>query len=191
MGINLAKGERVNLSEEVPSLQNIGVGLGWDTNRNDSEADFDLDVSVFMLDVSGKVTEDKYFVFYNNLQSPDGAIIHQGDNRTGEGDGDDESLIITLNKMNPSIIKLIFIVTIDDAIKKSQNFGQVSNAFIRIYDLDTNVEIAKYNLDENFSTETAIEFGRLYKKDNSWRFKAVGTGYNNGLQDFVNLFIKQ
>jgi tellurium resistance protein TerD len=93
--------------------------------------------------------------------------------------------------MNPSIIKLIFIVTIDDAIKKSQNFGQVSNAFIRIYDLDTNVEIAKYNLDENFSTETAIEFGRLYKKDNSWRFKAVGTGYNNGLQDFVNLFIKQ
>ncbi len=189
MGISLSKGGRVNLSKEVPSLQNIGVGLGWDTNISDSGADFDLDASVFMIDASGKVPEDKYFVFYNNLQSPDGAIVHQGDNRTGEGEGDDESLTIDLKKINPSITELVFVVTIDDAIKKSQNFGQVSNAFIRIYDLDTNVEIAKYDLDEDFSAETAIEFGRLYQRDNSWRFKAVGTGYNNGLQGFVDLFI--
>ncbi|SHO80753.1 Tellurium resistance protein TerD [hydrothermal vent metagenome] len=189
MGISLSKGGRVNLSKEVPSLKNVGVGLGWDTNVTDSGADFDLDASVFMIDSSGKVPQDEYFVFYNNLQSPDGAVIHQGDNRTGEGEGDDESLKINLNKINPSITELVFVVTIDDAVKKAQNFGQVRNAFIRIYDLDTDVEIAKYDLEEDFSAETAIEFGRLYKKDNSWRFKAVGTGYNNGLQGFVDLFI--
>ena len=190
MGISLSKGGRVNLSKEAPSLSNIGVGLGWDTNVSDSGADFDLDASVFMIDASGKVPEDKYFVFYNNLQSPDGSIVHQGDNRTGEGEGDDESLTIDLKKINPAITELVFVVTIDEAIKKNQNFGQVSNAFIRIFDLNTNVEIAKYDLDEDFSAETAIEFGRLYQKDNSWRFKAVGTGYNNGLQGFVDLFIK-
>ena len=190
MGISLSKGGRVNLSKEVPSLTNIGIGLGWDTNISDSGADFDLDASVFMIDNSGKIPQDEYFVFYNNLQSPDGAVIHQGDNRTGEGEGDDESLTIDLNKINPSIQELVFVVTIHEANERGQNFGQVNNAFIRIFDLNTNIEIAKYDLDEDFSAETAIEFGRLYKKDNSWRFKAVGTGYNNGLQGFVDLFIK-
>ncbi len=188
MGISLSKGGRIDLSKEAPSLKKVGVGLGWDTNDSDTGADYDLDASIFMIGANGKIPSDEYFIFYNNLKSPDGAIIHQGDNRTGEGDGDDESMNVELAKINPSVEELVFVVTIDDAGKKGQNFGQVSNAFIRLFDLDTNTEIAKYDLEEDFSSETAIEFGRLYKKSGSWRFKAVGAGFNAGLQGFVDKF---
>ena len=190
MGISLSKGGRIDLSKEAPSLVNVGFGLGWDTNESDTGVDFDLDASVFMLDSTGKIPADNYFVFYNNLKSPDGAIAHQGDNRTGEGDGDDESLFVQLNKINPTIEELVFVVTIDEAKARNQNFGQVRNAFIRMYDLDSHKEIAKYDLEEDFSSETAIEFGRLYKKEGSWRFKAVGVGFNAGLQGFVDKFIR-
>jgi len=188
MGINLSKGGRIDLAKEAPSLKNIGIGLGWDTNESDTGDDYDLDASAFMIGSNGKIPQDSYFIFYNNLTSPDGAIVHQGDNRTGEGEGDDESLFIELAKIDKAIEEIVFVVTIDEADSKGQNFGQVSNAFIRIYDLDTNTDIAQYDLDEDFSTEIAIEFGRLYKKDGTWRFKAVGTGFNSGLQGFVDKF---
>jgi len=188
--IKLSKGERVNLSKESPMLSHLGVGLGWNSNRSDSGIDFDLDASVFMLDNRGRIPQDEYFVFYNNLHSPDGAVVHQGDNRTGEGDGDGEKIFIDLTKLNPLIQELVFVVTIDEAINRRQNFGQVDNVHIRIFDLNAHQEIAKYDLEDNFSTETAIEFGRLCKKDGSWVFKAVGIGYNAGLQGFVDIFVE-
>jgi tellurium resistance protein TerD len=188
MGISLSKGGRIDLSKEAPRLQNVGIGLGWDTNDSDTGVDFDLDASLFMINTSGKIPNEKFFVFYNNLSSPDGAVKHNGDNRTGEGEGDDESLSIKLSSLDAQIEELVFVVTIDEAQKRRQNFGQVSNAFIRIFDIDTDKELAKYDLDEDFSTEIAIEFGRLYKKSGSWRFKAVGTGFNSGLQGFVDKF---
>jgi len=188
MGINLSKGERINLSKEAPSLKKVGVGLGWDTNVSDTGADFDLDASVFMLGANGKIPTEKHFIFYNNLTSPDGAIKHTGDNLTGDGDGDDETINVELPKVDGTINDLVFVVTIHEAEKRKQNFGQVRNAFIRLYDIETNKEIAKYDLEEDFSKETAIEFGKLYKKDNQWRFQAVGQGYNAGLQGFVDKF---
>lgn len=188
MGINLSKGERINLSKEAPSLKKVGVGLGWDTNSSDTGADFDLDASVFMLGANGKIPTEKHFIFYNNLTSPDGAIKHTGDNLTGDGDGDDETINVELSKVDGTINDLVFVVTIHEAEKRKQNFGQVRNAFIRLYDRDTNKEIAKYDLEEDFSKETAIEFGKLYKKDNQWRFQAVGQGYNAGLQGFVDKY---
>jgi tellurium resistance protein TerD len=188
MGINLSKGERINLSKEAPSLKKVGVGLGWDTNSTDTGADFDLDASVFLLGANGKIPSEKHFVFYNNLTSPDGGVKHTGDNLTGEGDGDDETLYVELGKVDAAINELVFVVTIHEAEKRRQNFGQVRNAFIRLYDQDTHKEVAKYELDEDFSKETAIEFGKLYKKDSQWRFQAVGQGYNSGLQGFVDKF---
>lgn len=189
--INLLKGARVDLSKEAPSLVNVGVGLGWDTNRTDTGFDFDLDVSVFMLDNSRKTPQVEYFIFYNNLKSPDGSVEHTGDNLDGNGDGDDETLFIKLRNIDKRIEELLFVVTIHEAEKRGQNFGQVRNSFIRLYNQDTNEEIAKYELEEDFSTETAIEFGRLYLKNGSWRFQAVGTGYNSGLQAFVDNYISQ
>ncbi len=188
MGISLNKGGRIDLSKSAPSLRNLGIGLGWDTNESDTGADFDLDASIFMIGANGKIPNDSFFVFYNNLKSPDGSTIHQGDNRTGEGEGDDESIFVNLEKIDSSVEELVVVVTIDEAQARAQNFGQVSNAFIRIYDLDTNTDIAQYDLDEDFSLEIAIEFGRIYKKDGTWRFKAVGTGYTSGLQGFVDKF---
>lgn len=190
MGINLSKGERINLSKEAPSLKKVGVGLGWDTNSTDTGVDFDLDASVFMLGANGKIPSEKSFIFYNNLTSPDGAVKHTGDNLTGEGDGDDETLLVELAKVDGAINELVFVVTIHEAEKRKQNFGQVRNAFIRLYDQDTNKEVAKYELDEDFSKETAIEFGKLYRKDGQWRFQAVGQGYNSGLQGFVDKYFQ-
>lgn len=190
MGINLSKGERINLSKEAPSLKKVGVGLGWDTNNTDTGADFDLDASVFMLGANGKIPSEKSFIFYNNLASPDGAVKHTGDNLTGQGDGDDETILVELGKVDSAINELVFVVTIHEAEKRRQNFGQVRNAFIRLYDQDTNKEVAKYELDEDFSKETAIEFGKLYKKDGQWRFQAVGQGYNSGLQGFVDRYFE-
>ncbi|MEC4989896.1 MAG: TerD family protein [Oscillatoria sp. PMC 1068.18] len=188
MSINLSKGQRIDLSKEAPSLKYAGIGLGWDINVSDTGSDFDLDVSVFMLGADGKIPNDKYFVFYNNLESPDGAVKSEGDNRTGEGGGDDEAIEIELPKVDPSIQEIVFVVTIHEAESRKQNFGQVRNSYIRIYDLTTEKEVAKYQLEEDFSLETAVEFGRFYRKDGSWRFQAVGQGYNVGLQKFVDQY---
>lgn len=189
MGISLSKGGRVDLSKEAPGLNKIGVGLGWDVNATDTGNDFDLDASVFMLGASGKLPTDKHFVFYNNTKSPDGAVEHTGDNTTGEGEGDDETVFVEIGSLSADVEEVVVVVTIHEADARGQNFGQVNNSFIRIYDRSNNTEIAKYELDEDFSTETAIEFGRLYKKDGGWRFKAVGSGYSSGLQGFVDMFM--
>jgi len=188
MSINLSKGERINLSKEAPAMKLAGIGLGWDINQTDTGSAFDLDASVFMLGANGKIPSDKYFVFYNNSASPDGAVKYQGDSRTGEGAGDDETVEIDLTKVDSSVQEMIFVVTIHEAEQRNQNFGQVRNSFIRIYDNATETQVAKYELDEDFSRETAIEFGRLYKKDGEWRFEAVGAGYNSGLQSFVDKY---
>ena len=188
MSINLSKGERISLSKEAPGMTKAGIGLGWDVNVSDTGSDFDLDVSVFMLGANGKIPQDKYFVFYNNLKSPDGAVKSMGDSRTGKGEGDDETINLELLKVDSTIEEIIFVVTIYEADKRRQNFGQVRNSYIRIYDGENQQEITKYELEEDFSRETAIEFGRLYKKDGEWRFQAVGEGYNEGLQSFVEKY---
>ncbi|MGL5083564.1 MAG: TerD family protein [Microcoleaceae cyanobacterium] len=188
MSINIRKGERINLAKEAPSLTKAGVGLGWDVNLTDTGAAFDLDASVFMLGGNGKIPQDEYFVFYNNLVSPDKAVSHLGDSRTGEGGGDDETIEVDLTKINPAIEEIVFVVTIHDSDKRRQNFGQVRNSFIRIYDAETDTEVTKYDLEEDFSRETAVEFGRLYKKGGEWRFQAVGQGYSSGLQSFVDQY---
>ncbi len=186
MTINLKKGGRINLAKEAPGLVRVGVGLGWDVSNYDNT--FDLDTSAFMLTEQGKIPSDEFFVFYNNLRSPDGALVHKGDNRTGAGDGDDEMLEAQLSKVQEGITDILFVVTIHDAEIRNQNFGQVKNAYIRIYDLDTHAQIAQYELDEDFSYETAVEFGRLYLKNGEWRFMAVGQGYSTGLQGFVDKY---
>jgi tellurium resistance protein TerD len=188
MSINLSKGERINLSKEAPGMKNAGIGLGWDTNQTDTGAAFDLDASVFMLGTNGKIPNEKYFVFYNNATSPDSSVQHLGDSKTGEGSGDDETIEIDLSKVDASVQEIVFVVTIHEAETRKQNFGQVRNSFIRIYDNATEKQVAKYELDEDFSTETAIEFGKLYKKDGEWRFQAVGQGYKAGLQKFVDQY---
>lgn len=187
MTINLTKGERISLSKEAPGMTNAGVGLGWDVNQTDTGDQFDLDVSVFMLGENGKIFGEKYFVFYNNLESGDGAVKSSGDDRTGEGSGDDETITVDLTQVNPDVQEIVFVVTIYQAETRRQNFGQVRNAFIRIYDEISQNEVTRYDLDEDFSRETALEMGRLYRKDGEWRFQAVGQGYNAGL----DMFLKQ
>jgi len=189
MGISLAKGGRVNLSKEAPSMDKMTIGLGWDANASDTGSGFDLDASVFLIDANGKTTDEKNFVFYNNLNSADGSVVHTGDNTTGEGDGDDEQVEVKLSQVGADVQEIIFVVTIHEADSRNQNFGQVSNSFIRIVDNTGGNEVAKYELDEDYSNETAIEFGKLYRKDGSWRFQAVGTGFNAGLQGFVDQYI--
>ncbi len=188
MAISLSKGGRVSLSKEAPGLKNIKVGLGWDANATDTGAQFDLDASLFLLGADGKVVSDEHFIFYNNATSPDGAVVHQGDNQTGEGDGDDEEIKIDLSKIDSKVEKIIFTVTIDEADSRGQNFGQVNNSFIRILNQDGGAEIAKYELDEDYSSETAINFGELYRKNDGWNFKAVGAGFNEGLAGFCKTY---
>ncbi len=183
MAVSLSKGGRVSLSKEAPGLSNIHIGLGWD-NRTTDGAAFDLDASVFLLDKSGKVRNDQDFVFYGNLTSINGAIIHQGDNLTGEGEGDDEVINVKLKQLEtdaPDIEKMAVLVTIYEAETRAQNFGQVQNAFIRVVNSDDNKEIVRYDLTEDFSMETAVVFGEIYKKGDEWRFSAVGQGYSGGL----------
>lgn len=182
MAINLQKGQRENLN-----AQKFTIGLGWDTNASSTGADFDLDASVFMLGANSKLVADEYFVFYNNKTSPDGAVTHTGDNLTGDGDGDDESIVVDLSKINPAVQEICVVVTIHEAAARKQNFGQVRNSFIRVVDQSNNV-LVKYDLDEDFSIETAIEFGRIYKKDNQWKFEAVGAGMKGGLEDYLNKY---
>lgn len=180
MAIDLQKGQRVGLG-----LQKVGIGLGWDPNDS-SGGDFDLDASAFLLNGSGKVPGDNYFVFYNNMKSPCGSVESSGDDQTGgSSDGDDETLTVELSKIDPQIEEIMVVVSIHEYEERKQNFGQVRNSFIRIYDFSNNEEICKYELDEDFSIETALEFGRLYKKGDEWKFEAVGKGYSGGLNHFV------
>jgi stress response protein SCP2 len=187
MGIELIKGGRFNLSKEVPSLKQLAVSLGWQVSIPGKS--YDIDASVFMLGLDGKVPEEKYFVFYNNLQSLDSSVKHSGDSRNGKQEGDVETIYIDLAKANADIHQIVFVVTIHEANEKNQNFSQVNSAFIRIYDRDSGKEITRYLLNEKFSNETALEFGRLYKKDGEWRFQAAGQGYNAGLQTFVDKYL--
>lgn len=181
MPINLSKGQKVDLTKGNPSLKNIMVGLGWDVNAFDSGSDFDLDASAFMCGANGKCPTEKEFVFYGNLEHPSGAVKHQGDNLTGEGDGDDEQIFVDLKAIPESVDKIAFTVTIYEAQERRQNFGQVSNAYIRIVDEDTNQELIRYDLGEDFSIETAIVVGELYRHNGEWKFNAIGSGFQGGL----------
>jgi uncharacterized protein YjbI with pentapeptide repeats/stress response protein SCP2 len=186
MAYELTKGDRFNLSKEVPNFHQLAIALGWQVNQTGQK--YDIDASVFMLAENGRIPEEKYFVFYNNLASLDGAVRHSGDKTSGHLDGDDETIYVDLAKINSSIQEIVFVVTIHEGQEKNQNFSQVKNAFIRLYNRETGSELVRYNLKEVFSKETALEFGRLYKKDGEWRFQAVGQGYNAGLQSFVDKY---
>ena len=181
MPINLSKGQKVDLTKGNASLKHIMVGLGWDVNAFDSGADFDLDASAFMCGANGKCPTEKESVFYGNLEHPSGAVKHQGDNLTGEGDGDDEQIFVDLKAIPESVDKIAFTVTIYEAQERRQNFGQVSNAYIRIVDEDTNQELIRYDLGEDFSIETAIVVGELYRHNGEWKFNAIGSGFQGGL----------
>lgn len=181
MPVNLTKGQKVSLTKGNPGLRNVVVGLGWDVNQFDTGGDFDLDASAFLLSDSGKVSRQEDFVFYGNLSHPSGSVVHQGDNLTGVGDGDDEQIKIDLTQVPETISKIAFAVTIYDAEGRRQNFGQVNNAFIRIYDETNGEELLRYDLGEDFSIETAAIFGELYKHGGEWKFNAIGSGYQGGL----------
>lgn len=179
-GINLTKGQRIDVG-----LRSVCVGLGWDPNSGGSQHEFDLDASAFLLRADGKCPSSDFLVFYNNLTSPDGSTSSSGDNRGGEGEGDDETLSVDLTKIDAQIEQIIFAVTIHEAEDRKQNFGQVRNSFIRVYDASTSEEICKYELDEDFSTATALEFGRIYKRGDAWRFEATGLPVAGGLEGFI------
>lgn len=179
MAVSLVKGGNVSLTKEAPSMNVALVGTGWDARVTDGQA-FDLDASVFLVGENGKVLSDSHFVFYNNTTSPDGAVQHQGDNRTGEGDGDDEQVKIDLTKVAADVKKLVFAVTIHEADSRKQNFGMVSNSFMRVVNNDNGSEIARFDLSEDASTETAMIFGELYRHGAEWKFKAVGQGFAGG-----------
>ncbi len=187
MAVSLTKGGNVSLTRSVPSLKRILVGLGWDA-RPTTGADFDLDASAFLLGETGKVRRDEDFIFYNKLLSDCGSVEHTGDNRTGAGDGDDEALKIDLDKVPDTIKRISVCVTIDDAAARRQNFGQVGNAFMRIANLENDVEIARFDLSEDYSTETAMVFGEIYRHNGEWKFKAVGQGFAGGLAALCGQF---
>lgn len=184
--INLEKGQRISMDK---GLTLVGVGLGWDPNEG-TGYDFDLDASAFMLGESGRIPTDEYFVFYNNPKSPDGSVESTGDDLTGGNSdgGDDETINVDLSKVDPKIQEIVFTAIIYKAEERRQNFGQVRNSYIRIYDAKTNAEIARYDLDEDFSIETAVEFGRLYRRGDEWKFEAMGIGNKGGLQSLVNKY---
>ena len=186
MPINLSKGQKVDLTKTNPGLKKVIVGLGWDVNAFDSGADFDLDAAAFMVGANGKCPTEKDFIFYGNLKHPSESVEHMGDNLTGEGDGDDEQIKIDLSKVPANIEKIAFTVTIYDAESRRQNFGQVSNAFVRIFDENTGEELLRYDLGEDFSIETAVVFGELYKNGDEWKFNAIGSGYQGGLAALCN-----
>jgi tellurium resistance protein TerD len=183
MAINLQKGQRESLN--APKFT---IGLGWDTNSSSTGTGFDLDASVFILGENKKLVSEDHFIFYNNLKSPDGGVEHTGDNLTGDGDGDDEQIQVDLSKMDPKAAEICLVVTIHEAESRRQNFGQVRNSFVRVFDATTNQEILKYELEEDFSIETAVEFGRIYKRNGEWKFEAVGVGMKGGLQDYLNKY---
>jgi len=187
MSISLSKGGNLSLSKEAPGLTKIIVGLGWDTRSSDGSA-FDLDASAFLLKEGDKVRSDTDFIFYNQLKSPDGSVEHTGDNLTGEGEGDDEQIKVDLSRVPQDVQKISVAVTIHDADTRRQNFGMVSNAFIRVVNEANNGELARYDLSEDASTETAMIFGELYRHGQEWKFRAVGQGYNGGLGPLARNF---
>ena len=187
MALSLSKGGNLSLTKEAPGMTKVLVGLGWDARSTDGQ-DFDLDASAFLLKADGKVRADSDFIFYNQLKSVDGSVEHTGDNRTGEGDGDDEAIKVDLSKIPADIDKIMFTVTIHEAEARRQSFGQVRNAFIRIVNQDTNVEVGRYDLDEDASTETAVIFGELYRHGTEWKFRAVGQGFKGGLKPLAESF---
>ena len=182
MAVSLSKGQKVDLTKGNPGLSKIIVGLGWDTNKYDGGADFDLDAAAFLLAANGKVASDSDFVFYGNLKHSSGGVEHMGDNLTGEGDGDDEQIKVNLAAVPASVDKIGFTVTIYEAESRKQNFGQVSNAYIRIVDETSNAELIRYDLGEDFSVETAVVVGELYRNNGEWKFNAIGSGFQGGLK---------
>lgn len=187
MGISLLKGGNVNLSKAAPSLREVLIGLGWDVRATDG-AEFDLDASAFLVKADGKVRSDADFIFYNNLSSSDGSVKHMGDNRSGAGDGDDEKLTVDLSKIPLNIEKIAFTVTIHDGEARRQAFGQVNNAFIRVVNTSDNNELARYDLSEDGSSETAMIFGELYRAGPEWKFRAVGQGFKGGLAPLARFY---
>ena len=181
MAISLKKGQKVDLTKTNPGLKEVMVGLGWDVNRYDGGKDFDLDASVFLLGANGKVPSNDEFVFYGNLKHKSGAVEHLGDNLTGKGEGDDEQIKINLAQVPENIQKIDFTVTIYDAEQRKQNFGQVENAFIRVVNAATGEELIRYDLAEDFSIETAVVVGELYRHNGEWKFNAIGSGFEGGL----------
>ncbi len=180
MAVSLTKGANVSLSKESPGLKKILAGLGWESRTTDGAA-FDLDASVFLLKGDGRVRNDNDFIFYNNLKSADGSVEHTGDNTTGEGDGDDEQIKVNLESLPSDVDKIAFTVTIHEADVRRQNFGQVNNAYIRIVNDSSGTEIVRFDLSEDYSTETAMIFGEIYRHNGEWKFKAIGQGFNGGL----------
>lgn len=187
MGVSLTKGGNVSLSREAPGLASIDIGLGWDSRITDGAA-FDLDAVAFLLGADGKVGSDADFIFFNNKSSADGSVVHQGDNLTGDGDGDDEVVSVDLSRLGAQVQKLSFAVAIHDADARRQNFGQVNNAFIRVLDKNSGREIARYDLSEDYSVETAMIFGELYRHNGEWKFKAIGQGFGGGLAALAQSF---
>lgn len=181
MAISLQKGQKIDLTKTNPGLTKVLVGLGWDTNKYDGGADFDLDSAAFLLGDSGKVNSDADFVFYGNLKHASGSVVHLGDNLTGAGDGDDEQIKVDLAAVPANVSKIDFTVTIYDAEARRQNFGQVSNAFIRIVNEATGEELLRFDLGEDFSIETAVVVAELYRNNGEWKFNAIGSGFSGGL----------
>ncbi|MFF5402570.1 TerD family protein [Streptomyces misionensis] len=187
MGVSLSKGGNVSLTKEAPGLTAVIVGLGWDV-RTTTGTDFDLDASALLLNTSGKVVSDQHFIFFNNLKSPDGSVEHTGDNLTGAGEGDDEAIKVDLAAVPADVDKIVFPVSIYDAENRQQSFGQVRNAFIRVVNQANQQEIARYDLSEDASTETAMVFGELYRNGAEWKFRAIGQGYASGLRGIAQDF---
>ena len=181
MAVSLAKGQKVDLTKTNPGLKEVLIGLGWDTNKYDGGKDFDLDASVFMLGANGKVRSDADFVFYGNLKHESGSVEHLGDNLTGAGEGDDEEIKVFLDKVPADVEKIDFTVTIYEAEQRKQNFGQVENAFIRVMDAANGKELIRYDLGEDFSIETAVVVGEIYRNKGEWKFNAIGAGWSGGL----------
>lgn len=188
MAVSLSKGQKVDLTKGNPGLSKLIVGLGWDTNKYDGGSDFDLDASAFLCGDNGKVTSDADFVFYGNLKHASGSVEHTGDNLTGEGEGDDEVIKVDLSKVPANISKVSFTVTIYEAEERRQNFGQVSNAYIHILDATTNQEVIRYDLGEDFSIETAVVVGEIYRNNGEWKFNAIGSGFQGGLKALCQNF---
>lgn len=184
MAINLSKGGNINLSKEAPGLRKVRIGLGWDVRATDGAA-FDLDAMALLVKEDGKASSDADLIFYNNLKHGSGAVEHTGDNRTGQGEGDDESILVELARVPAQIQRIVVSVSIHDGRSRGQNFGQIRNAFIRVVDDETGTEVARYDLSEDASTETLMVFGELYRHNADWKFRAVGQGYREGLEAFL------
>lgn len=187
MTVNLSKGGNISLEKVAPGMVHACVGLGWDPRTTDG-APFDLDASAILLDATGKAISDQHFVFYNNLKDPSGAVLHQGDNLTGAGDGDDETINVELTVLEPAVERIVFLASIHDAAGRRQNFGQVADAYIRVYDRDdptNDAKVVRFDLGEDASTETALVFGELYQRGGDWKFRAIGQGYTSGLAGVI------